>query len=221
MRALLSRGVWCVIGGQLLLFVLWRGSSATDTGTGRLDVILLALVLAAFLYLTAGVSQALANSRDVVGLRTALRAGTNSYGPFLWLIAKLVLLCALLLNLVLVLGGIKPEGDPSVWPVSVLRYLPLVEGLIAFVFVYWLPIVFVRRNFTLFDSLRVALITAWKYLPRAAYPAFLTLTPALLAFLMVETVPLVVILALDLVGGFMGWVAYIFCVELLQDQPAG
>jgi hypothetical protein len=216
-RALLSRGVWCVVGAQLLLFVLWSESFAGDAVADRVGVLALAFGLAAFLYLTAGVSQALANTRDAVGLRAALRAGVNSYGPFLWMIAKLALLCGLLLNLVLLFSGIKPEGQPPTWSENILRYLPLAEGMIAFVFVYWLPIVFVRRNFALFDSLRAALVTGWERLPRAAYPAFLTLTPAMLTFLTDASTPLLGLLVLNLVGGFMDWIAYIFCVEWLQD----
>lgn len=220
-RALLSRGVWCVIGAQLLLFVLWSESFTADPSAKSYDVLLPALALAAFLYITAGVSQALASGREAVGLRAALRAGVNSYGPFLWMIAKLALLCGLLLNLILLFSGVTPGQEPPAWSESVSRYLPLAEGVVAFVFVYWLPIVFVRRNFALFDSLRAALVTAWTRLPDAGYLAFLTLTPALLAFIPDESTPLIVVLILNLLGGFMEWVAYIFCVEWLQEREPG
>lgn len=217
-RALLSRGVWCVIGAQLGLIILWRRFFSVDAGTERLEMLLLAFALAGFLYVTAGVSQALANSRETVGIRAALRAGTRSYGPFLWMIAKLALLSGVLLNLVVYLGGEAGAGESPAWSKQVAGYLPLIQGLIGFVFVYWLPIVFVRRNFALFETLRAALVTARQALPRAGYLAFLTLTPALLATVADASMPLIAVLLLNLLGGVMEWIAYIYCVGWLQDK---
>lgn len=206
------------MGAQLVLLVLWRLYPAGDDGSAPSGLLLLALALAGFLYLTVGASQALADGRDVVGLRRALWAGVTSYGPFLWLITKLLLLSALLLNIVLLVAGISPGQEPPNWYVRAARYLPLVEGLVAFMFVYWMPIVFVRRDFALFATLRGALVAAWRRLPQSGFPGFLILTPAALAFLADASVPLPAIMALNLAGGYMEWVAYIFCVEWLQDQ---
>lgn len=218
-RALLSTGIWCAVGGQLLLVALWRFASV-DAGAGDVGVlvIVLAAAFAGFLYLTVGVSQALADRRDAVGLRVAVRAGSASYGPFLWMIVKLALLGGVLLNIAIYVVSGTADEESRAWAESALRFLPLAQGTIAFVFVYWLPIVFVRRSFALFKTLQVALVTFWQRLPHAGYLAFLTLTPAILAVVAGDSPPFVGVLLLTLIGTIMDWIAYIYCAEWLQDQ---
>lgn len=217
-RALLSTGVWCAVGGQLLLIALWRFASVDADARAAVLAFVLAAAFAGFLYLTVGVSQALADRRDAVGVRVAVGAGSASYGPFLWMIVKLALLGGVLVNIaILIVNGVA-AGEPRAWTEPVVTYLPLAQGVVAFVFVYWLPIVFVRRNFALFQTLRAALVTAWQRLPRAGYLAFLTLTPAVLAIVAGGSAPFVVLLLLTLMGALMEWIAYVYCVEWLQDQ---
>jgi hypothetical protein len=217
-RALLSTSVWCTVGGQLFLVAFWRFASADSGASVTALVIVLAAAFAGFLYLTVGVSQALADRRDTVGLRVAVRAGSASYGPFLWMIAKAALLGGVLLNIAIYIVNGAAVGEPATWTESALRLLPLAQGVVSFAFVYWLPIVFVRRNFALFQTLRAALATAWQRLPQAGYLALLTLTPAVLATIAGDSAPFVVLLLLTLIGAMMEWIAYIYCVEWLQGQ---
>lgn len=219
MRVVLSRGVWLVIGAQLLLLALLRRPWLAEGAADAVHVFIVALALAAFLYIVAGLSQALAHSRDTVGVSAALKAGAQCFGPFLWLITKVALLCGVLLNLLFYAAIAVTGGDPAALSENVLRALPLAEGVVGFVLVYWLPLVFVRRNFVLLPTLRAAAAIAWRRLPHAAYVAFLTLAPALLAVFADETTPLLAVLALNSIGGVMEWVAYDYCVEWLRDQP--
>jgi hypothetical protein len=220
-RALLSAGVWCAVGGQLLLVALWRFASVDASARVAAFAIVLAAAFAGFLYLTVGVSQALADRREAVGLRVAVRAGSASYGPFLWMIVKLTLLGGVLLNVAIYIVNGAAVEEPQASMESAVRFLPLAQGVVAFVFVYWLPIVFVRRNFALFETLRAALVTAWQRFPRAGYLAFLTLTPAVLAVLAGDSTPFVALLLLTWMGAMMEWIAYIYCTEWLQDQRSG
>lgn len=221
-RVLMSRGVWSVIAAQLGLILLWRRVLSDDTTAASIELFVLAIALAGFLYITAGVSQALAASRDLVGLRAGLRAGTTCYGPFLWMIAKLVLLGGMLLNIaILATGGTGGASAATEFSQKMPGFIPLVQGLLGFVFVYWLPIVFVRRDFALFKTLGAALVTAWQRLPHAGYLAILTLTPALIALIAGDTMPLFAVLLINLVGGAMEWVAYAYCVGSLQDASRG
>lgn len=220
-RAFLSRGVWAIVGAQLGLTLLWRHALSGDPNSTASALLLLAIALAAFLYLTAGVSRALAVGRDVVGLRDALRAGVACYGQFLWMIAKLVLLTGALLNiLIFVVSTDSPSaGDGASAQVSAL--LPLAQGVLGFVFVYWLPIVFVGGDFALFKTLRAALEMAWRRFGHAGFLAFLTLTPAVGGLAVGESTPLAAILLVNLAGGVMEWVAYAYCVGCLQDRAGG
>ena len=220
-RVLLSRGIWVIIAAQLGLMLLWQRAVSADSNADSSVLLLLAAALAGFLYLTAGVSRGLADRRDVIGLRDALRAGVGCYAPFLWMIAKLVLLTGALLNVLIYIIGTdspSPAGEVSV---RVSGLFPLTQGVLSFVFVYWLPIVFVRGDFALFRTLRAALAMAWRRLSNAGFLAFLTLTPAVVAVAVGETTPLAAILLVNLAGGVMEWVAYAYCVGCLQDQADG
>ena len=219
-RVLLSSGVWAVIGMQLGLTLLWHYALSDNRDPASSSLLLLAIVLAGFLYLTAGVSGALADRREVVGLRDALRAGALYYAKFLWLIAKLVLLTGALLNVMIYLTG--TSEDPSRGTAApMFGILPLVQGILSFVFVYWLPIVFTRGDFALFKTLRAALVMAWHRASNAGFLAFLTVTPAAVSFAVDDSIPLAAVLAINLVGGAMEWVAYAYCVGCLQDRPEG
>jgi hypothetical protein len=220
-RVVLSRGVWAIIAAQLGLMLLWRHAVSADSNSDSSALLLLATALGGFLYLTAGVSRALADRRDVVGLRDALRAGVGCYGQFLWMIAKLVLLTGAVLNVLIYLIGTDSSSPAGEVSVRVSGLLPLVQGILSFVFVYWLPIVFVRGEFALFKTLRTALVMAWRRLSHAGFLAFLTLTPAVVAVAVGEVTPFVAILLINLVGGVMEWVAYAYCVGCLQDQAGG
>ena len=220
-RVLLSRGIWTIIGAQLGLMLLWRFAVSADSNSDSSALLLLATALAGFLYLTAGVSRALADRRDVVGLRDALRAGVGCYGQFLWMIAKLVLLTGALLNVLIYLIGADSPSPAAEVSVQMSGLFPLAQGVLSFVFVYWLPIVFVRGDFALFKTLRTALVMAWRRLSNAGFLAFLTLTPAAVAVAVGEATPLVAILLINLAGGVMEWVAYAYCVGCLQDQADG
>jgi len=197
--------------------MLWRRVLSVDAPAPQ-DLVLLAIALAGFLYLTAGVSQALADSRDVVGLRAALRAGVKCYGAFLWMIAKLVLLSGVLLNVAAYLAtGGNPAGS-SALSHSMPGVIPVAQGVLSFVFVYWLPNVFVRGNFALFKTLRDALVIWRQRLAFAGFLAGLTLTPSVVAVLAGDSVPLVLVLLINLVGGVMEWIAYAYCVGYLQAR---
>ena len=220
-RVLLSRGVWAVVAVQLGLMLLWRHALSADSDSEPATLLLLAVALAGFLYLTAGASRALAAGRDVVGLSDALRAGAACYGQFLWLIVKVVLLTGALLNVLIYVVGMDNPSTAGGASVRAPGLLPLAQGVLSFVFVYWLPIVFVGGDFALFKTLRASLAMAWHRRTHAGFPAFLTLTPTVVALVVGESTPLAATLLVNLAGGAMEWVAYAYCVGCLQDRADG
>jgi len=98
-------------------------------------------------------------------------------------------------------------------------YFSLVVGLLTFIFIYWLPFVFVRREFHLLPSLKAALQIARDRLSDSAFLALLVLAPVLVSGLLPPDTPLLVDMLISVVSGIMGWIAYIYCIEVLQEQP--
>ena len=88
-----------------------------------------------------------------------------------------------------------------------------------FVFVYWLPFVFVRREFRLFISLRSALNIAWTRLSHSGFLALLIVAPILIAELFPADSPWWLELILSVLTGLMSWIAYVYCVQVLQENP--
>jgi hypothetical protein len=92
-------------------------------------------------------------------------------------------------------------------------------GILTFVFVYWLPFVFVRREFHLLPSLKAALQIARDRLSDSAFLALLVLVPVLVSGWLPSDTPLMFDLLVSVVSGVMGWIAYIYCIEVLRAQP--
>lgn len=216
LRALLSSGVWAVIAAQLAMLSLLRGAPEAAPASAQLRLGGLVVLFFALLYLIAGASQALAQSRDTVTVGEVIRAGQGVYGRFLWLAFKAALvflvLFNLLLSVVLALSGMDMQ---ALFEASVGVY-PWLGALIAFVFVYWMPVIFVGGNFLLVDTLRMALAKLWEDRRQAGFLAALTLTPTVLAALLGDPPLWPALIALNVAGGVLGWTAYTFCVERLQ-----
>lgn len=216
LRALLSSGVWAVIAAQLAMLFLLRAAPETTAASAQLRLGALVALFFALLYLVAGASHALARSRDTVSVREVLRAGQAVYGRFLWLAFKaaivFLVLFNLLLSVVLALSGLEMQAliEASVGVYSWLG------ALIGFVFVYWMPVIFVRGNFMLVETLRTALANLWDDRRHAVFLAFLTLTPTVLAAFLGDPPPWLAVVALNIAGGLLGWTAYAFCAARLQ-----
>jgi len=149
-----------------------------------------------------------------------IRGAAPIFARFLWLTLKAGVLLAVALNLVFMLALFATGYESKAITEAFYRFLDPVLGIAAFVFVYWLPFVFVRQEFRLFVSLRAALRIARERLSRSAFLALLILAPMLLAGLLPADVPLSLALAVNALSGLLGWVAYVYCVETLQELPS-
>lgn len=220
LRALLSGGVWVVIGAQLAMLLLLRVSTEAAASSAALRLGALAALFLVLLYLIAGASQALARSRETVSPAAVLQAGQAVYGRFLWLAFKaaivFLVLFNLLLSVVLALSGMEMQ---ALFERSVGVY-PWLGVLAAFVFVYWMPVVFVGGNFALIETVGAALATLWRERRDAGFLALLTIAPTAVAALLGERPPLAAVVALNVVGGVFGWTAYAYCVERLHVAGA-
>jgi hypothetical protein len=220
-RALFSPGIWFVLAVQMAVAFTLRRHLPEDASSAisALTTFLTASVLLGFYYLQGGAFHALTLSRDALAVVGVIRAGREVFASFVWLTLKAGLLLAVIMN-ALILGAMVITGHDIKTLVTLLApFFDFAMGLMMFIFVFWLPIVFVRREFHLIPSLKAALQIAWMRLPRSAFLALLVLTPVWAPALLPAESPALLDVLVSLIGGFMGWIAYIYCVEVLQALP--
>jgi hypothetical protein len=219
-RALLSPGIWLLLCVQLALIITMHWSMPADASPPSAPVIfLMATVLTLFYYLQAGAFQALTQSRETLTVVEVVRAGRAVFAAFVWLALKAGLLLAAVMNVLIVVALLVTGQDIKALMNALAPFFSPVVGILTFVFVYWLPFVFVRREFHLLPSLKAALRIAWDRRYDSAFLAVLVLVPSLVSGWLPSDTPLLFDLLISLVSGVMGWIAYIYCIEVLREQP--
>lgn len=221
LRAVLSLGIWLVLAMQLMLIfsLNWRAMVATSPGASLLVILLTTAILTLFLYLQAGAFYALTLNRQTLSVRDIVRAGKPIFADFIWLTLKAGLLLLLVLNGLIYLALLTTGHDIKALINALSPFFSLMAAVPAFAFVYWLPYVFVHREFRLFPSFGLGLKLAWARLGRSGFLALLIFVPTIISGLLPAESPLFLDLLLSTISGVMGWIAYIYCVESLQEHP--
>lgn len=217
-RTFMSPAVWLLAAYQAALLLLMRVDLSgfgknVETLYGPLVFILLLMGL---FFLAGGTYQSFANSRSLVQIPTVITNGRRIFSNFILLSIKVGLLGLVAINVLVLVAqgfsGLAPEEILRIYA----RYLTLIVAGLALVFVYWLPLVFVRGNFRLFETLAEALTIGRRRLPQVGFlAALILLPPAILAILPGGT-PALVTIAIGVAGELMAWVAYVYCVDYLQ-----
>ena len=224
-RALLSPGIWLVLAVQTALVFSMRDMPAdVSAPASALAIFLTATALTLFYYLQAGAFHALTLGRETLAVMETVRAGRVVFAAFVWLTLKAGLLLAAVMNVLIVVVLLLTGQDIKAIMNAFAPFFGPLIGILTFVFVYWLPFVFVRREFHLLPSLKAALRIAWDRRSDSAFLALLVLAPVLVSGWLPSDTPLPVDLLISVVGGVMGWIAYIYCIEILREQappPAG
>lgn len=219
-RTVLSPGIWFVLAAQTaLMFALqWRVPADAAPLTSALVVFLTATTLMLFFYLQAGAFHALTLGRGALSVGEIIQAGKTVFASFVWLTLKAGLLFAVVLNILVLVVLLLTGLDFKSLMQTLSAFFGPATGVLAFVFVYWLPFVFVQREFRLLPSLKSALQIARERLAYSAFLALLVLVPALAAgFIPAESPVLIDVLA-NMVTGIMGWIAYIYCIDTLKQN---
>lgn len=222
-RALMSPGVWLVVAVQLptgmlihnILLTLSSGESAQPLLPW---IMLLALLFLVYVYLMSGTSRAFALNAATVSLQDAVMRGQQVFNAFLWLAVKICLLGMLAVYIGLYVFGIVAQIIGVTTESETKALVPIVKAvamITPFALVYWLPIVFVRNDFRIIPTARLALKIIWRQLPRSGFLAFLVFCPLLLLWLLPSAAPFVVTLLLGVLGQLLAWIAYVYCVEML------
>jgi hypothetical protein len=217
-RTFMSPAVWLLAAYQAALLMLMRidlsGFGKTvETLYGPLVFTVLFMGL---FFLAAGTYQSFASSRSLVQIPTVIANGRKIFSHFILLSIKVGLLGLVVINVLVLVAqgfsGLAPEEILRIYA----RYLTLIVAGLALVFVYWLPLVFVRGNFRLFETLSAALTIGRKRLPQVGFlAALILLPPAILAILPGGTHAMIS-MVISVAGELMAWVAYVYCVDYLQ-----
>lgn len=221
-RAVLSPGVWLVLAAQIgLMFSMqWRLPADASPVSSALLIGLTAGALLLFFYLQAGAFHALTLKREALSVGEILAAGKPVFTAFVWLTIKAGLLFALVMNGLVLVVLLLTGADFKTFMRELAAFFGPATGVVAFVFVYWLPFVFVQREFRLLPSLKASLRLAWNRMPHSAFLALLVLAPAVaIGFLPAEGPVLLDVMA-TLASGILGWIAYIYCVDVQQQGSA-
>ena len=222
-RAVLSPGIWFALAAQIaLMFTLqWRAPADATPLVSTLAVFLTAASLMLFFYLQAGAFHALTLGRQALQIGEIFQAGKPVFASFVWLTLKAGLLFALVINVLVLVALMLTGSDFKSLMESLTQIFGPVTGVLGFIFVYWLPCVFVHREFRLLPSLKAALQVAWKRAHHSAFLVLLVLVPALASGFIPAGSPMLIHVLASLVTGIMGWIAYIYCADILrQHQPA-
>lgn len=215
-RAFLSPGIWLVVGVQLALQLsLQQFSTAGEVALA--GMLALSALLLGFAWLQAGAYRALAQGRDRLRLADLARPGFSRFTRFLWLFIKLGLLAVLLFNMAVLLLMSGSGTSPDALVRASAPYLGPLLAALGFLFVYWLPLVFVTDDFRLIATLRRAFSTGWRRLPQSGFLALLILPPPALFALLPAESSLWLLVPLASGASLLGWVAYIYCAEWLRD----
>jgi hypothetical protein len=218
-RALLSPGIWLVLAVQTALVFSMREMPAdASVPASALAIFMTATALTLFYYLEAGAFHALTLGRETLAVTETVRAGRVVFAAFVWLTLKAGLLLAAVINVLIVVVLLLTGQDIKVIMNALAPFFSIMVGILTFVFVYWLPFVFVRREFHLLPSLKAALRIAWNRRSDSAFLALLVLAPVLVSGWFPSDTPLPVDLLVSVVSGVMGWIAYIYCIEVLREQ---
>lgn len=221
-RTTMSPGTWFVILFQVLLLLAmnWTGQSEIPEQTRAMVQILVFALLFFALFLASGLFNAMAAHSNVVTVREVLVYGVKVYNRFLWLVVKAVglVFAAFFVLSALFLGGMDKETQKQV-----LQNSPVILGLVSVavnvVFVYWLPLVFKKQHFKLFDTLGRAwqvLVSRWR---QTGFVLLLLLVPAAIMLLLPEKPPMPALTLVSVLGQVLGWVVYAYGVEVLNQSP--
>lgn len=220
-RTSMSSGVWLVIVAQFLFMIfLFPGLGNSEVGTiFPLRVLLVILSVLFILFLSAGAYRALAVTDGVVASSVTIGYAATVFNQYMWLMVKAAVLAFFILSLLLSIHTsiMGPEQTQAL-----IQQPPAVFGLIfavlGFIFVYWLPIVFVTGKFILFPTLVLALRVAARRWPQAGFLALLVVVPVLLALALPTDVSPVIIALFNTFSQLLGWIAYVYCVEFVVRE---
>lgn len=220
-RVIMSPGVWLVIAAQIAFQVALNVASH-DSDSAMPPMIrpsIIMTLLLAVLFFISGAFRSLAIHQERVSVKEIFTNGLVVFNSFLLLCFKLLGLLLLIFMFFssFFLSGMDVESNKEG-----MRQLLLTVGVLAvvanFIFIYWLPLVFVTGNFKVIKTLAASLQIAKGRWPQAGFIAVLVFVPAGISLLMPQDTALTAIVLLGLLGQVSGWIAYVYCAEFIAGH---
>lgn len=219
-RTFMSPAIWLLAVYQTLMFFFLRADLkqyGEDAATLYGPLIFSAMLLG-FFYLSAGTYQSFVSESSLVRVLMVFRNARLIFLRFLVLSIKVGLLGFLLVNIMVVIAqgftGLEPEEIFKAFA----DYFPLIVGAMQLALVYWLPLVFVKGNFNMLETMREALQLGWARIGQIGFLAVLILLPPVLLWLMSNQLPTSVAVAGSVIGELLTWVAFVYCVDYLKTE---
>jgi len=223
-RVFVSPSIWLLVVLSSVPAVLVNIKIfAGDDGQQSIPGIFFLAWMILVLFLSGGTFNALASHRDPVGLRQMVQLAKPVFGLFLWLILRAMFLGMVVLMILIWMTAPEP-GDmqaPVVqeWLQTRISVMTLVMATVHLLFAYWLPLVFVRRNFMLIPTLLASVRIFIARLPQSPFLIALLGIPALGLFAMPNNAPWGLIVILGMLAKLFSWIVYTYCVEyVVRDK---
>ena len=220
-RVFISPGIWAIILLQVLIQLVGRGAPAEeeDAGAAVVRMLIGSAAVVALLYLQAGVFAALARTRGPVSVGDVLRYGRTVFLTFVWIVVRASLVLA---AIGMVVGTIVVAwlgaSDPQAIAQQLAPAFVVTAVVLPFLFVYWLPHVFVSNDFRLFATLKQALLLFWQRRTQGWYLVLLILLPAILVGMLPGETPFAIRLVLGGAIMLLAWAANTYCIEWLVSR---
>ncbi|GMR19572.1 MAG: hypothetical protein BMS9Abin36_0167 [Gammaproteobacteria bacterium] len=223
-RVCVSPSIWLLaVLSQVPVVLVYLKVFAGDDGQQSIPGIFFLAWMILILFLSGGIFNALASHRDPVGLRQMVQLAQPVFGVFLWLILRAMFLGMVVLMMLIWMTA--PEsGDMQAsavqeWLQTRISLMTLVMATVHLLFIYWLPLVFVRRNFMLIPTLLASVRVFMSRLPQSPFLIALLGIPALGLFAMPDNAPWVLVVIIGMSAKLFSWIAYTYCVEyVVRDK---
>lgn len=221
-RTFMSPAIWLLAGYQtaMLFFLRVDLQQHGENVANLYGPLIFAALFLGFFFLAAGTYQSFVSESSLVRVPMIFRNARLIFTRFLMLSIKVGLLGFLLINIMVVVAqgftGMEPEEIFKVFA----SYLTLIVAATTLALIYWLPLVFVKGNFNMLETIREALQLAWARVGQIGFLAALILLPPLLLWLMSDQLPPAITVLGSIIGELLGWVAFVYCVDFLKTEYA-
>lgn len=220
-RVFVSPGVWLVIASQILFFIVFSFGTAVKDAQQAPPVhplIILVLFVAALFFL-GGAYHSLAVHQNRVTVLEVFSGAMQVFGRFIGLCFKAL---GLFLLIFAMFYGLLVPGAGGGASKQAIQQVSLIIGalfiVLNYIFIYWLPTVFVSDNFALIPTLKTAVYIARKRFKRSGFIAALVFLPAIVSLIVPVGSALPVQVVVGFIGQLMGWIAYVYCVGIIADD---
>lgn len=219
-RVFMSPAIWLLTAYQALMLSVLRidWQNYSDSAVGTYGPIILAAMFLGFFFLAAGTYQSFVREQSLVKVAMVFQNARLIFTRFILLSIKVGLLGFLIINIVVIVAqGLTGMEPKEIFDVMA-DYLVLIVSVSALALVYWLPLVFVKGNFNMLETMREALLLSWARIHHVGFLAVLILLPTFLMWMVSKQLSPAISVLGSILGELLAWVAFAYCVDYLKTE---